>query len=247
MANEVADTIAGDVKLDSEYYIAEYKREAMPDRTPFMYTIMSEKLTKAMDKIPDSGAAIISNYLKINSLTWAVQHMARDGNLLSVVLTNSELMKALKYEKQKALVDSLSNSIAYEVMRWYDIEHKPEDLIPIYGSGLEHIPDTFVDMIYDSFMSYDRYNCNYCIMLQPNIYDFCKDQKSYIRRMLTNIMRGKKVMFYDDKCSVIIIDKNDGKGPTVARAHALCCGVVFTLFGIINTTMAMKEYNERIR
>ena len=84
-------------------------------------------------------------------------------------------------------------------------------------------------------------------LLQPNIYTFCKDQKPYIRRMLTSIMKGKKVAFYDDKSSVIIIDKNDGKGPIVARAHALCCGVVFTLFGIINTTTAMKEYNERIR
>ena len=246
MENEAVST-EPKVILDSEYYIAEFKREAMPDRTAFMYTIMSEKLTKAMDKIPDKGSSIISNYLKQNTLTWAIQHMARDGNLLSITLENNELVNALKDDKQRDLVNSLSNSIAYEVMKWYGEEHKPSDLIPIYRSGLEHIPDTFTEMIEDACMSYDRYNCNYCIMLQPNIYAFCKDQKPYMRRMLTSIMKGKKVAFYDDKSSVIIIDKNDGKGPTVARAHALCCGVVFTLFGIINTTTAMKEYNERIR
>ena len=98
MENEAAST-EPKVILDSEYYIAEFKREAMPDRTAFMYTIMSENLTKAMDKIPDNGSAIISNYLKQNSLTFAMQRMSRDGNLLSRTLENNELVNALKDDK----------------------------------------------------------------------------------------------------------------------------------------------------
>ena len=211
-----------------------------------LYTQMTEELQEAMNRIPDKGAAIISNYIKSTELTWIIQRMARDGSIISVTLNNSDIVMGLKDDNHRNLVNIVSNDIGDLVMKWYGSELEPSVLIPIYESGLEHIPDSFMDMIYDTTMSYDQKTCNYCVMLKPYAYAHCVNQKRYIRHMLTEIMKGKKVLFYDDKNCIIVVDKNEGKGPTVARAHAVCCGVVFTLFGIINTTNAMKEYKERI-
>lgn len=243
---ETKDDVVKITPLNECYYISDFKREALPDRTPLLYTQMTEELQEAMNKIPDKGAAIISNYLKMNELTWIVQQMARDGSVLSVTLNNTDIVMGLKDDNHRSLVNTISNGIGDLVMKWYGSEADPFALLPIYGSGLEHIPDSFVDMIHDTIMSYDQKTCNYYVMLKPEVYVHCVDQKRYIRHILTDIMKSKKVMFYDDKACIIAVDKNEGKGPTAARAHALCCGVVFTLFGIINTITAMKEYNDRI-
>ena len=246
MAEETKDNVVKVTPLNERYYISDFKREALPDRTPLLYTQMTDELQEAMNRIPDKGAAIISNYIKTNELTWIIQRMSRDGSVLSVTLNNSDIVMGLKDGNHRNLVNAVSNDIGDLVMKWYGKDIDPSALIPIYGSGLEHIPDSFIDMVYDTTMSYDQKTCNYCVMLKPEAYGHCISQKRYIRHILTDIMQGKKVLFYDDKKCIIVVDRNEGKGPTAARAHAICCGVIFTLFGIINTITAMKEYKDRV-
>jgi hypothetical protein len=83
--------------------------------------------------------------------------------------------------------------------------------------------------------------------MKPEWYKILAGQKKYVKHILTDIMKGKRIVFYDDKSCIILMDKNNGKGPVAARAHAILCGVIFTMYGIYNATVAQNQYLEQIK
>lgn len=234
------------MELNKEYFTDEFKRAALPadmaaQMEPLLYTTMTQELTNLMDMIEDKGEALMSNMVKMLHQDRFIKHISRDGNMLSITLHETNTGD---YEQREALA-IICNFIGDKVMKWYGEDHAPEVLIPIYEAGLDHIPDSFIGWVEDMSMSYTTKYCNYCLSINQAAYEnYCMPFKRHLTKIGKRIMKADKVMHYDEASTIIIMDKNTGKGPDHSRAHALACGITFAMFGIVNATIAQDAYKE---
>lgn len=215
---------------------AELKREVMPDGSPYYYGTLNNEVTAVMDRIHDGGAALMSNYLKMSKLDSTIRRVSRDGCIITIMFHKIDLD-----DQQRDIAYNAIKDITDIAIKYYS-GGNDDGLIPIYTAGYYDIPDSFTEVLTDAAMYYDRKQCSYSVMLKPQYYELLKNQKRYVRHILSDIMKVKKISFYDGGTSIIAIDRNEGIGPSADRAAAICSGVAFTLFGIHNVMLAMKEY-----
>jgi hypothetical protein len=230
--------------MQSDYFTQDFKMEFLPDRTPFMYTNITDEFEAKLNKMNDAGSTLFSNILKMNpELRNVIASIGRSNKMLSVRMLGKAAHKASEVSEDMIYkaVDTFTK-IVCDTMDKYPVDaFLTDDITPIYTSGRADYPDNFLGVINDATVSYDQSFCCYTVLVNHEVYDNCiKDNTEYFNYVCKDIMHGGDVHYYDEGHAVAVVDENTGIGPSVDRCNAVACSVAFGLWGIINMQKLAK-------
>lgn len=227
----------------ADYFKEEFKMEFKPDRTPFVYTHLTDSFAAKLDSMFDQGSALLSNRIIMTGVGSLIEQISRVNDAITISLNKDMAMK-LKGDGINEVIGAYFNDVI-GIIEKYKVPGNFDQFTPLFTCGYTYIPDQAPAYIIDTGISYDRFHNKYDVMVQEKAYKILvAPYKNYIKSIIRNIMGASKIKFYDEQCSISIMDAATGNGPEVNKAIAYTMSVLFILYGIDNMLWYKNQLTE---
>lgn len=194
------------------------------------YTKISEDFQKVLESLYDDGSALITNIVKEFNIA-IIENVDRANDCVTVSFVNNKTIWDHTDDELLTVVDNLFDYI-YEFSHYGNAIPSEQNIaLPIYTSGARYKPDAMFGMIKDVALQYTVENCIYSIMLENGAYELVEEYIEYFRYIMGTIMKSAMVSTTVNG-TLTIVDNNKGTGPTVDRANALGCAVMYSIIQI---------------
>lgn len=194
------------------------------------YTKISEDFQKVLESLYDDGSALITNIVKEFNIA-IIENVDRANDCVTVSFVNNKTIWDHTDDELLTVVDNLFDYI-YEFSHYGNAIPSEQNIaLPVYTSGARYKPDAMFGMIKDVALQYTVESCIYSIMLENDAYELVKEYIDYFRYIMGNIMKSAMVSTTIDG-TLTIVDNNKGTGPTIDRANALGCAVMYSIIQI---------------
>ena len=216
----------------ADYFKEDFKMEFQPDRTPFVYTHITESFMNKLDSMFDSGSALLSNRIIMTGVGSLIEQISRVGDMLTVSL-NKKVANELKGDGINEVISAFFTDVI-SIIEKYQVPGNFENFTPLFTCGYMYIPDQAPAYIIDTGISNDKYHNKYDIMIKPDAYKLLVvPYKSYIKDTIKKVMGCSKVVFYDNQEAISIVDQTKDI-PDVNKAVAYTMSMLFVLYGLDN-------------
>ena len=216
----------------ADYFKEDFKMEFQPDRTPFVYTHITESFMNKLDSMFDSGSALLSNRIIMTGVGSLIEQISRVGDMLTISL-NKKVTNELKGDGINEVISAFFTDVI-SIIEKYQVPGNFENFTPLFTCGYTYIPDQAPAYIIDTGISNDKYHNKYDIMIKSDAYKLLVvPYKSYIKDTIKRVMGCGKVVFYDNQEAISIVDQTKDI-PDVNKAVAYTMSMLFVLYGLDN-------------
>lgn len=202
------------------------------------YTKISEDFQHVLESLYDDGSALVTNIVKEFNIA-IIENVDRANDCVTVSFVNNKVVWDHTDDELLTVVDDLFDYI-YEFSNYGNaIPSDQNTALPIYTSGARYKPDAMFGMIKDVALQYTVESCVYTVLLEHDAYAIVTEYIDYFRYILSNIMKtGMVSVTVED--TITCVDNNKGTGPTIDRANALGCAVMYSIIQI-QQLLELKE------
>ena len=194
------------------------------------YAKITEDFQHILESLYDDGSALITNIVKEFNIA-IIENVDRANNCVTVSFINSKSVWNHTDDELLVVVDNLFDYIYRFSQYGNGIPSDQNTQLPIYTSGARYKPDAMFGMIKDVALEYTIESCIYSIMLEDGAYKIVEEYIDYFRYILNNIMKCAMTTMAVHG-TITVVDNNKGIGPTIDRANALGCAVMYSIIQI---------------